>query len=267
MFFAVASGMNDADCKRAMTWFRQYLFNGNSYADIYMQLAANSDKPEILQAMSDYANAADVGIDHVEIERDVERTENAVMGNLPTDMPDELRSSLEQLLRIVSNNPEIIDVSPSTFKITSLHRVIDTDGNSKLFPLDFRLESDGTRNLMALAPAIVRVLDCGGVLLMDELEKGLPPLLVKIILSRFQSPKTNPKNAQLIFTTHSAELLDMSILRKDQIYLADKDRETSVSSLYSVSDFSTPTRENVRKAYLAGKYGASPDIRIEEVGP
>ena len=266
LFLSIASGMNDADCKRAMTWFRQYLFKGNEYDDIEEQIFRNMDSPAIIKAMSDYANAADIGIDHVEVERDEEWEANASIGNFSPDTPEDVRSALEKALKTASAHPGLKAV-PMKLTVISMHQGIGADGFSKLFPLAFDLESDGTKNLMALSPAIFRALDCGGVLFVDELEKGLHPLLVKMILSRFQSPKTNPKNAQLIFTTHSAELLDMSILRKDQIYLADKDRETSVSSLYSVSDFSTPTRENVRKAYLAGKYGASPDIRIEEVGP
>ncbi|MBQ9493252.1 MAG: AAA family ATPase [Oscillibacter sp.] len=270
LFLAVASGTNDADCKRAMSWFRQYLFNGNDYNDFFDQVYKNADNPAIIKAMSDYANAADVGIDHIEVKQDTEFErwkenwkENVSMGIFPSDFPDNVRSSLKRVLEI---NPDV-EETPQRLQIKSLHKVTGEDGKSRLFDLPSHFESDGTRNLMGLVPVLERVLDCGGVLIMDELENGMHPLLVKMILSRFQSPRTNPKNAQLIFTTHSAELLDMSILRKDQIYLADKDRETGVSSLYSVSDFSTPTHENVRKAYLAGKYGASPDIQIEEVAP
>ena len=270
LFLAVASGTNDDDCKRAMTWFRQYLFNGNHYDDIEEQLLNNADNPEILRAMSDYANAADIGLDHIEIERDSEFEqwkenwrENLSKGVFPPHVSDEVGSRWKKKFE---NNPNL-ELSAQQVSVESLHQGIDKTGNSKLFPLNFEFESSGTHHLMSLVPAIVRTLERGGVLIMDELENGMHPLLVKMILSRFQSPKTNPKNAQLIFTTHSAELLDMSILRKDQIYLADKDRENGVSSLYSVSDFSTPTHENVRKAYLAGKYGASPDIQIEEVEP
>lgn len=274
LFFAVASGTNDADCKRAMTWFRQLLFNGNDYDDVEEQIFLNSDNPQIIKAMSHYANVADIGIDHIEIEPDLTWRETwkehwrdvATTENFPPEIPSELRLQFKQALQFESENPDF-RVFPDRIVVTSLHKGINAAGDSELFKLDFDLESSGTHHLMALVPAIVHALDCGGVLIMDELENGMHPLLVKMILSRFQSPRTNPKNAQLIFTTHSAELLDMSILRKDQIYLADKDRENGVSSLYSVSDFSTPTHENVRKAYLAGKYGASPDIQIEEVEP
>ena len=138
-------------------------------------------------------------------------------------------------------------------------------GNKGLYPLDLSEESDGTRKLMSIAPAIESTLEKGGVLLIDELERELHPMLVDYIIAKFQSKTSNSKGAQLIFTTHNTELLNMELLRKDQIYFADKDRTTGSSELYSISDFSTKTTENIRKGYLLGKYGATPDLEIEEV--
>ena len=57
----------------------------------------------------------------------------------------------------------------------------------------------------------------------------------------------------------------MELLRKDQLYFVDKDKENGASELYSISDFSTRTTENVRNGYLLGKYGATPNVEIEEV--
>ena len=121
------------------------------------------------------------------------------------------------------------------------------------------------RHLLVLAPAIEYVLSCGGVLLVDELENRIHPLLMQLIVSKFQSPKSNPNHAQLIFTTHNTELLDAGLIRKDQIYFVDKDKTSGSSSLYSISEFSTTTNENIRKGYLLGKYGATPDLDIEEL--
>mgnify|MGYP006955454436 CR=1 FL=1 len=77
--------------------------------------------------------------------------------------------------------------------------------------------------------------------------------------------KTNPYHAQLIITTHNTELLNMELIRKDQIYFADKRRKDGSSSLYSIGEFATPTTENVRKGYLMGKYGATPNVEIETI--
>ena len=118
---------------------------------------------------------------------------------------------------------------------------------------------------MALAPTIESALRTGGILLVDELERELHPMLVNFIISKFQSKKSNPDGAQLVFTTHDTELMSMELLRKDQLYFADKDPADGSSELYSISEFSTRTTDNIRKGYLAGKYGATPDIELEEV--
>ena len=101
--------------------------------------------------------------------------------------------------------------------------------------------------------------------LLDEIEKELHPMLVDFVVAKFQSKQSNPKGAQLIFTTHNTELMNMEILRKDQLYFADKSNEDGISELYSISGLGTRTTENIRKGYLLGKYGATPDIEIEEV--
>ena len=117
---------------------------------------------------------------------------------------------------------------------------------------------------MALAPAIESALRTGGILLVDELERELHPMLVNFIISKFQSKKPTPNGAQIVFTTHDTELMSMELLRKDQLYFADKDTADGSSELYSISEFSCTT-DNIRKGDLVGKYGATPDIELEEV--
>ena len=85
------------------------------------------------------------------------------------------------------------------------------------------------------------------------------------MLPNSRAKKTNPNGAQIVFTTHNTDLLSMELLRKDQLYFVDKNKDDGASELYSISDFSTRTTENVRKGYLLGKYGATPNVEIEEV--
>lgn len=119
--------------------------------------------------------------------------------------------------------------------------------------------------LMALAPAIESALRIGGILLVDELERELHPMLVNYIIAKFQSKASNPNGAQIVFTTHNTELMNLELLRKDQLYFVDKHDKDGTSELYSLSEFSTRTTDNIRKGYLVGKYGAIPDVEIEEV--
>ena len=101
--------------------------------------------------------------------------------------------------------------------------------------------------------------------MVDELERELHPMLVNYIVAKFQSKASNPNGAQIVFTTHNTELMNLELLRKDQLYFVDKNQKDGASELYSISEFGTRTTENIRKGYLLGKYGATPDVEIEEV--
>lgn len=265
LYFAVACTMNEQACVNAMRWFRDGIFFSRDYTDIPEQLLNYSEDANMLQAISNYAKMADVGIQDMQFE--VKNTELSDTESLPENLPEGIKTALMQFMKALSDAPNAAEAQLRMGEVsaTSLHQGIDRTGQAKLYGLQLSDESDGTRKLMALAPAIERVLSCGGVLLVDELEKEMHPMLVELVVSKFQSPSSNPNHAQLIFTTHNTELLNMELLRKDQLYFVDKDRTDGASSLYSISEFSTPTSENVRKSYLMGKYGATPDLMIEEV--
>lgn len=264
LFFSVACTMNDADCMRAMKWFRDYVFFSRDYADIPEQLLEYSNDKNMLAAISGYAKAADLGIEKMEFEfkdevvKDFESEKN---------IPEEIRFALTAFMQNLKENSNIseIGLQKSEVRATSYHNGINKNGIKTSFTLDLSDESDGTRKLMSIAPAIESVLNNGGIVLVDELEKELHPMLVNYIVAKFQSKTSNPNGAQLIFTTHNTELLNMELMRKDQLYFADKNRKDGASELYSIGDFSTKTADNIRKGYLAGKYGATPDIEIEEV--
>lgn len=265
LYFAVACTMNEKDCIAAMRWFRDFVFFSRDYTDIPQQLLEYAEDDNMLKAISHYAQIADLGIFDMQFE--VKSEELGGSANLPGNLPEDIKAALTTFMQTLSESPNTAETKlmMGEVKVTSYHKGIDADGNEKRYPLKLSDESDGTRKLMALAPGMERVLACGGVLLVDELERELHPALVSMIVSKFQSKTTNPKNAQLIFTTHNTELLNMELLRKDQLYFTDKSHKTGASILYSISEFTTPTSENVRKGYLMGKYGATPDVEIEEV--
>lgn len=265
LFFSVACTMNDAVCVSAMKWFREYIFFSRDYTDIPRQLLEYSDDSNMLKAISDYAKTADFGIEEMQFEVENKEIENDF--EFPEDIPVEIKAALTSFVRILSetsNNSES-QLKMSQIKARAKHKGINANGDSELYHLELEDESDGTRKLMSIAPAIESVLDKGGVLLVDELERELHPMLVYFIIAKFQSKRSNPHGAQIIFTTHNTELMNLEYMRKDQIYFADKKRADGSSELYSVTDFTTKTADNIRKGYLAGKYGATPNLEIEEV--
>lgn len=148
-------------------------------------------------------------------------------------------------------------------KIDAVHRMADSDAAVSI-PLEH--ESSGTRKMMALYPILQGTLHTGGVLLLDDLDIHLHPLLVRDLLILFLDPETNPRHAQLIFTTHDVWQLSNGLLRRDEIWFATK-ALSGVSALYSLADFLDEDGVKIRKDesyaknYLLGKYGAVPVLK------
>jgi predicted ATPase len=122
-------------------------------------------------------------------------------------------------------------------------------------------ESHGTQTIFRLAAPLLEVIGRGGVLVVDELERSLHPLLALQIVRQFNDPKLNPKNAQLIFTTHDTNLLGTVVgepaLRRDQVWLTEKNK-LGATELYPLTDYQPRKEENLERGYLQGRYGAIP---------
>lgn len=128
---------------------------------------------------------------------------------------------------------------------------VETLQHETSLPLDE--ESDGTRRLFNLASIICRLEDEHATYLIDEIERSLHPLLVRKVLAEFLR---SPGHSQLIVTTHDSNLLDLELLRRDEVWFAEKDAQ-GATHLYSLSDFK-PREGSVQKHYLQGRFGAIP---------
>jgi hypothetical protein len=113
--------------------------------------------------------------------------------------------------------------------------------------------------MFALTGPWLSALDNGTVVFVDELDCSLHPLLTRKLIQFFQDPRGNARGAQLVFVTHDSTLMDLSLLRRDQIWLVEKDAGHA-SRLFSLYDFEEKPRkqEAVEKRYLAGRYGGVP---------
>ena len=135
---------------------------------------------------------------------------------------------------------------------TFVHRAGDSSATFELGD-----ESQGTQKLFALAGPILDILKNGRVLVIDELDRSLHPLLVRQIVNTFHDPEQNKSGAQLIFTTHDTSLLESHLLRRDQIWFTEK-QENQSSKLIPLSEFSPRKGEALEKGYLGGRYGGVP---------
>ncbi len=130
-------------------------------------------------------------------------------------------------------------------------------------PLSLEHQSDGTRAWLALVLHARAALDTGSVLAVDELDASLHPRLTSRLIRLFQSRRTNPRGAQLVFTTHDAALLGTvvgdQVLHRDQIWFVEKDAD-GATALFPLTDFTPEPDEDIQQRYLAGGFGGVPVV-------
>ena len=163
------------------------------------------------------------------------------------------KDELENKLRIKNDLKHLDEINK--LDIITIHKMNDSDQEVEF---DIDDESDGTQRLFEIAGLWLYVLEYGEVILIDELDRSLHPVLSKALIKMFNNPEINKNNAQLIFTTHDTTLLDGEIFRPDQIWFTEKDN--SMTKLYSLFDFRPRENESLQKGYLLGRYGAIPFI-------
>jgi AAA15 family ATPase/GTPase len=126
------------------------------------------------------------------------------------------------------------------------------------YPLALQYESSGTMQLFVLLKSISQALQMGSIAVLDEFDVNLHPEMVMALFDLFIQPETNPKNAQLLMSTHSHMVL--SKLDKYQIILVEKD-ENGMSEAWRLDDVDgVRADENYYAKYIAGAYGAVPKL-------
>ena len=144
--------------------------------------------------------------------------------------------------------------------VSTIHQLIDSEGNQKQYTLLLGQESMGTQRFFSRIGLWMEAMKSGAVLVVDEIEASMHPLLTRHLIEMIQDKAINQNHAQLIFTTHDTGLLDLTLLRRDQIWFAEKDENTMQTDIYALTEFSPRKQENIAKGYLQGRYGAVPFI-------
>ncbi|MCY4372850.1 MAG: ATP-binding protein [Spirochaetaceae bacterium] len=173
------------------------------------------------------------------------------------ELSEEMRAFQEELFELVRKRSSAsieFDAEGKQVAVELGHR----SREGKPVYLDLNLESAGTRRLLLVLSLVYRALDEGTPLAIDELDASLHTLAGAEVLKLFCSPETNPKGAQLIATTHDTNLMDASVLRRDQLWFTAKDAD-GATHLYPLTDIRTRGSDNFERGYLQGRYGAVPE--------
>jgi uncharacterized protein len=182
---------------------------------------------------------------------------------------ERFRGVAMQLVRDADLGIEGIRIEDSAGLPAAIHSVHSVAGASEVETFSFdEAESAGTQRLFAILGPWLDCLENAGLLAVDELDCSMHPLLMRGLIELFQSAKWNAEGAQLIFATHDNTLMNQSLLRRDQIWLVEKDADQA-SRLFSLYDFAEKPRkgEAIHRGYLAGRYGGVPTLgaTFEEV--
>lgn len=185
------------------------------------------------------------------------------------------REKINQYISTIAMDIQGIDISieMSKYNVQSFHHTYAKDNKptKEFLSWDFdKHESEGSKKALQLSGPVLKALMNGEILVIDEMEAKLHPIITLNIIDMFLDPNCNPKHAQLIFATHDTNLLGYSKLRRDQIYFTEKNKWES-TELFSLSDFVYFNEKNgeiieekerkdtdKEKRYLEGRYGAIP---------
>ena len=230
LFVSRASQMDRDVAKDVFRYFNErFILNYFGYNSYSIESLLNENKDLILKVLK----AADSDIIDIRSQHELRSLTTAVFDPLSN--------------QLLSRD----DIQKPQLKITTFHR------NNPEVPFDFYSEeSSGTQEFFHMMLTILNIIKGNKVLLIDEISMGLHVNLVEYILNLFHQSES----AQLIFSTHNTNLLNMRKLRKDQVYFVNK-RDDGSSDLYSLFDFKD-FRENMdaEKAYLQGRFDAIPYI-------
>ena len=246
LFLSTATTWNYDKTKDAYLWFANAIDTYDSFDKITDKdlMDYSKDEDNLKEFSLKLLKEADILIKDITIDYE-EREIDSTMADM--------------LLPTVARNGEKIKVKNVNIELE--HEVIDDSNNKHIYKLNFTEESSGTRVLFAFAPFLKRAFEKTRVIVVDELEKSMHPALVEFIVKLFNNKEINKSNSQLIFTTHATNLLNLELLRRDQIWFTEKNPKNGVSHLYPLDSFSVRKDENIQKGYINGRYGAIPFIR------
>lgn len=231
--------------KSILNWFNQFnMIDGMDHTGYINFTMKKMENEEFKDKIIELVKTADIGIDDIQVEEEDVPLEVIEKLQLPEFLKDEM----------------IKEGGLKSITLNTLHQKFDSDGNvvdNVIFELE-KEESKGTRKFFAMSAPILDTLKNGKVLIIDELDASLHPILTQHLIKLFHDENVNKNNAQLIFATHDTNLLKKTIFRRDQIWLSEKNKYGS-TDLYSLAQFKNVRKnEDFEKQYIHGKYGAIP---------
>jgi uncharacterized protein len=256
LFLSVVAQFNGSTSLIVLSWFKRLGIisglNDSGYRNFTVKQFENREfREEILRIVK----SMDLGIVDVHIDKPTDvKTAGVPVLTISVEAPEELSESVQNRLEKIFGPKSVHPMS-----IQTVHTKYDHNNKpvqQELFDLGVN-ESEGTQKVFFLTGPLIDTLSNGRVLLIDEMEARMHPILTREIIGLFNSLETNPKRAQLIFTTHDTNLLSKNTFRRDQIWFIEKDNK-GASYLYSLAELKVRNDASFETDYIQGRYGAIP---------
>lgn len=245
LFLSTATTWNYDKTKDAYLWFSNAIDTYDTFENIAAKdLIAYSKEENLKEFALKLLKEADIHIKDMNVDYEEKELDSTMV---------------EMLVPPLARTGEKFKVKNVNIELE--HEVIDSENKMHTYKLNFIDESSGTRVLFAFAPFLKRAFENTKVIIVDELERSMHPALVEFIVKLFNNKEINKANSQLIFTTHATNLLNIELIRRDQIWFTEKNSKNGVSDLYPLDSFSVRKDENIQKGYVNGRYGAIPFIK------
>lgn len=215
--------------------------------------------PEFLEFSSEFLKSSSTGVDHLSVVKK-ELSEDQLRSLLPESIVSGVMNSMQEdgitVVPLRDGKEILIERTGENHYYQLTTQATHKTLTGQIIPLDLVEESDGTRRLLHLIPALYRLRTGGGVFMIDEIDRSMHPILTKKFLEFFVK-SCEGEQRQIIVTTHESNLLDLELLRRDEIWFTEKDKE-GATRLYSLAEFKVRKDLEIRKHYLQGRFGAVP---------
>ncbi len=235
-----------------MKYSLKIIFPQSRFTGISIRIEKDKEFALATQSLLEYFNTGIVDIRSFRIKKEEL--------DLPKEVADKVVEEAEPNTNIFIASPAgdtIYYFETNGSGVTTIYKqcAIHKNESGEDIPFEMSEESEGSIRLLDFIPMLIDLRLNDAVYLVDEIDRSMHPMLSQKLLEYYFAHLSPERDTQLIFSTHESHLLDLNLLRADEVWFVEKDKE-GASRLTSLAEYKP--REDVRKGYLQGRYGAIP---------
>lgn len=265
LFLTEALERNVAEIKPVIDWFqRSLLILSPETPATHLEMSIHEDKlmTAFMETVLRMTGTGVEGVTTEEVVYDADKLSLVIPDAAQEQLDAQLATSAAVVVNLHGPREERLTLKRGEQgKVMQvLLKLLHRGQNGRNVEFNMNEVSDGTQRLINLIPALfILRQNPDQVVILDELDRRLHPSLSRFLVEAALMCDEEQRNSQLIFTTHDTNLLDLNLLRRDEIWFAEKDKD-GASHLYSLAEFKTRLDLKIEKGYLNGRFGAIPFV-------